>query len=268
MNSIFLIFRIASLRSNWRPRKLAVAGVIFSLGLGLLALSLPAQNDNVPTTEFKQLVERLSQARLDGTVESEADQQKALGFLDSMAVMLLSASSSPDLDAANRRLSSLVTHDPPVGENYRLVPLGGTPVVYAQVVNFGLGGPAAVRVYANIDGHYALAGKIDRFSQTDFFDSDIELIRMPATDKIFVTVSGRTDDLQTGIFSAWHFEGRQITRLWTSDLLQQSSYEMDADGFHVTYCATPAEERPSQCLKMARDTYRFQNGEWKRVETH
>jgi hypothetical protein len=112
-----------------------------------------------------------------------------------------------------------------------------------------------------------LAGKIDHFSQMDFFDSDLELVPVPAADRVFVTVSGRTDDLQTGIFAAWRFDGRQVNLLWTSDLLEQSKYELDADGFHLTYCAMSSEDLPPRCLKMARDTFRYLNGEWKRTES-
>jgi len=50
-------------------------------------------------------------------------------------------------------------------------------------------------------------------------------------------------------------------------LLQQSSYEADGEGFHLTYCSEPDEDHPAQCHKMARDTYRLQGSEWKRIET-
>ena len=39
------------------------------------------------------------------------------------------------------------------------------------------------------------------------------------------------------------------------------------NGFHLTYCGQVNEDHPSQCLKMTSDIYRFQAGEWKRVET-
>jgi hypothetical protein len=55
--------------------------------------------------------------------------------------------------------------------------------------------------------------------------------------------------------------------LWNSDLLQQSSYDVDKSGFRLAYCSQVDEDRPSQCLKMSRDLYRFQNGEWKRIES-
>jgi hypothetical protein len=154
-----------------------------------------------------------------------------------------------------------------VGENYRLVKLGGTPAVYAMAINFGLGGPAAVRIYAGSYGHFALAARIDRFVQKDFLDSDIELVPVSNSEPVFVTVSGRTDDLSTGAFSAWRFDGQSAVALWNSDLLQQSSYEADENGFHLAYCSQVDEDHPSQCLKMSRDLYRFQAGEWKRIET-
>jgi hypothetical protein len=135
------------------------------------------------------------------------------------------------------------------------------------VVNFGLGGPAAVRIYAGGPGNYALAARIDRFVQKDFLDSDLELATVSNSEAVFVTVSGRTDDLSTGLFSAWRFDGRRLLNLWNSDLLQQSSYQADEMGFDLAYCSQVDDDRPSQCLKMSRDLYRFQAGEWKRIET-
>jgi len=84
---------------------------------------------------------------------------------------------------------------------------------------------------------------------------------------VFVTVSGRTDDLSTGMFSAWQFDGHRVIALWNSDLLQQSSYEAEENGFRLAYCSQVDEDHPSQCLKISRDLYRFQAGEWKRIET-
>jgi hypothetical protein len=55
--------------------------------------------------------------------------------------------------------------------------------------------------------------------------------------------------------------------LWSSDLLQQSSYEADGDGFHLTYCSQTDEDHPAQCLKMTRDLYRLEVSEWKRIRT-
>ena len=247
-------------------QRIAAASIIL-LSLIPLTMGLRAQIKTDSTTEFKRLAAQLSTARLDGAAESEASQEKALGILDELASSALSSSASPDLDAANRRMADLVSHVPPVGEDYRLLRLGGSPAPYAMVVNFGLGGPAAVRIYSNASGLYALAARIDHFVEKDFFDSDIELIPVSAAEPAFVIVAGRTDDLATGMFSAWRFDGRRAVSLWSSDLLQESSYDADGDGFHLTYCSEPDEDHPAQCLKMTRDLYRLQAGEWKRIET-
>src|SRR4029077_7598939 len=133
--------------------------------------------------------------------------------------------------------------------------------------NFGLGGPAAVRIYSNATGRCAFAARIDRFVEKDFFDSDIELIPMSTAEPVFVIVAGRTDDLATGMFTAWRFDGRRAVPLWSSDLLQQSSYEADSGGFPLTYCSEPDEDPPAVCRKMTRDVYGLQAGEWKRLQT-
>jgi hypothetical protein len=219
------------------------------------------------TAEFKHTAGALSDARLSGGDENPAQMEKALAFLDSIALSVLNVPTEPNLEGGNRSLQGLVTRTPSVGENYRLVKLGGAPAAYAMVVNFGLGGPAAVRLYAGGSGHYALAARIDHFVEKDFFDSDLELVPVSSSEAVFVTVSGRTDDLSTGVFSAWRFDGHGVAAIWNSDLLQQSSYENDQAGFHLAYCSQADEDHPSQCLKMARDLYRYQAGEWKRVET-
>jgi hypothetical protein len=237
-----------------------------------LSFSLPARlrrgsRHRAEAAEFKQISQELSEARLGGEDENQGRTEKALAYLDSIAVSVLNAAAEPNLDGVNRELAGLASHTPPVGENYRLVKLGGTPAAYAMAINFGIGGPAAVRIYAGGAGHYALAARIDRFAQKDFLDSDIELAPVSVTDPVFVTISGRTDDLSTGLFSAWRFDGHGVAALWNSDLLQQSNYEADGNGFRLAYCSQVDEDRPSQCLKMSRDLYRFQAGEWKRVET-
>ena len=267
MNFIFPRCGIARPRHlRYAIRRISAASIVL-LALTPLAMGLRAQIKTDSTIEFKRLAAQLSTARLDGAAESEVSQQKALGILDELASSALSSSASPDLDAANRRMADLVSHVPPVGENYRLLRLGGSPAAYAMVVNFGLGGPAAVRIYSSASGRYALAARIDRFVEKDFFDSDIELIPASAAEPVFVIVAGRTDDLATGMFSAWRFDGRRAVPLWSSDLLQQSSYEADGDGFHLTYCSEPDEDHPARCLKMTRDLYRLQAGDWKRIET-
>jgi hypothetical protein len=267
MNPIFSDYRkvLPAARPGMVRAVLLVGIVIF--GAGPFAAGMHAQNGRDPTAEFKRISEELSAARLSGGVENEAQMEKALAYLDSIAVSALNVPAEPNLDGANRGLAGLVSRTPPVGENYRLVKLGGTPAAYAMVINFGLGGPAAVRIYAGAAGHYELAAKIDHIVQKDFFDSDLELVTVSSSEPVFVTVSGRTDDLSTGMFSAWQFDGHRVVALWNSDLLQQSSYEAEENGFRLAYCSEVDEDHPSQCLKMTRDLYRFQAGEWKRVET-
>jgi len=267
MNFIFSRLSKTYPRGRKRPVRRVAGCVICLVTLIPSAMALRGQTKGDPTAEFKSLAALLSAARLDGATESEAPQEKALGILDELATTVLVGSVPPDLDATNRRMAGLVSHTPPVGENYRLVRLGGSPAVYAMVVNFGLGGPAAVRIYSRASGRYASAARIDHFVNKDFFDSDIELIPMSTTEPVFVIAAGRTDDLATGMFTAWRFDGNRATPLWSSDLLQQSSYEADKEGFHLTYCSQPDEDHPAQCLKMTRDLYRFQAGEWKRIET-
>ena len=267
MNPIFSDYRkvLPAARAGMVRAVLLVGIVIF--GAGPFAAWMHAQIGRDPTSEFKRISEELSAARLNGEVENEAQMEKALAYLDSIAVSVLNVPAEPNLDGANRGLAGLVSRTPPVGENYRLVKLGGTPGAYAMVINFGLGGPAAVRIYAGAAGHYALAAKIDHIGQKDFFDSDLELVTVSNSEPVFVTVSGRTDDLSTGMFSAWQFDGHRVVALWNSDLLQQSSYEAEENGFRLAYCSEVDEDHPSQCLKMTRDLYRFQAGEWKRIET-
>ncbi len=267
MNSIFSGYRKACPAARPVLVKAVILIGIVIFGAGPFVASLHPQSGSDPTTEFKRISEELSAARLGGGEEKEAQMEKALIYLDSIAVSVLNVPANPALDQANRRLAGLVSHTPPVGENYRLEKLGGTPAVYAMVINFGLGGPAAVRIYAGGAGHYALAARIDHFIQKDFFDSDLELISVAGADPVFVTVSGRTDDLETGLFAAWRVRGNQLEALWSSDLLQQSSYEADEMGFRLAYCSQVDEDHPSQCLKMSRDLYRYQAGEWKRVES-
>ncbi len=266
MNFIFSRVCISHLRHQRYAICIAPVNVVLLI-LIPLAIGLRAQIKGDTATEFKTLAAQLSAARLNGAAESEDSQEMAFGILDELATAALTGSTSPDLNAANRRMADLVSHVPPVGENYRLVRLGGNPASYAMVANFGLGGPAAVRIYSNASGRYVLAAKIDHIVEKDFFDSDIELVPVSTAEPGFVIVSGRTDDLATGMFSAWRFDGRRAVPLWSSDLLQQSSYEADGDGFHLTYCLEPDEDHPTECHKMTRDIYRLQAGEWKRIET-
>lgn len=269
MNSIFA--RGGKVRRVARPKSGAAAVARAFLVFTFLpsATSFGAQRGADANAEFKRVSSELSAARLGGAEENAAQLERALTYLDSVALSILatSGSVSPDLDRGNQRLAGLVSHTPPVGENYHLVKIGGSSPVYALVANFGLGGPAAIRIYAGVAGHFALAAKIDHTSEKNFLDSDIELVSVSRSEPVFVTVSGRTDDLSTGLFSAWRFDGNRAVALWSSDLLQQSSYEADDNGFRLAYCSQVDEDRPSQCLKMSQDRYQFQDGKWKRIES-
>jgi hypothetical protein len=244
--------------------------ILISFVIICVSLIVPqgkAQRGDAAVAEFKQISGALSAARLSGEEENAAQLEKALAYLDSVAVSGLNSPGGADLSQTNQRLASLLSHTPPVGENYRLEKLGGTPAAYAMVANFGLGGPAAIRIYAGAAGHLALAARIDHTVQKDLFDSDLELFSVSRSDSVFVTVAGRTDDLSTGIFSAWRFDGNRVAALWNSDLLQQTTYEADENGLRLAYCSQVDEDRPSQCLKMSQDLYRFQDQEWKRIQT-
>src|ERR1700722_17176840 len=204
--------------------RFARVGVVIGfviLAASRFALLLPAQSAGDAAAEFKRISQALSDARLGGASENQAQMEKALAYLDSLALSTLNVPGEPNLDSANRGLADLASHTPPVGENYRLVKLGGAPAAYAMVINFGLGGPAAVRIYAGSAGNYGLAAKIDHFVQKDFLDRALELVPISNSRAVFVTISARTDELSAGLFSAWRFDGRRVLNLWNSDLLQQ-----------------------------------------------
>jgi len=231
-----------------------------------------------PEAAFGVLAAQITGDRAEGGAESETLEEQALEILDRAALEQLngaqssapspgSSSSGPNLDQVNQRLAAFVTHQPPVGEAYRVSRLGGTPAAYALMVDFGLSGPSAVRLYAGTPGNLALTARIDRYAQKDFVDDYIELVPISGAAAVFVTAAGRTDDLQTGIFTAWYFDGHAVSAVWTSDILEQSSYESVADGFHLTYCADTDPGETAACHQMRRDRYIWQDGAWKRVET-
>ncbi len=236
-------------------------------GVGAAVQAAEAQKTS---SEFTRLAARLAQQRLGGADENENLQGQALGILDNMVIETLNAAGEPNLDSLNRRLGTLAVQQPPVGESYRVLRLGGSPATYALAVNFGLGGPSAVRLYAAVAGRYVLVARIDRFAQKDFFDEYLEVIPIlssggaPAT--LFVTVTGRTDELQTGAFTVWRLTARGAQAVWTSEILQQSSYESRPDGFWLTYCAETDEDRPRVCRIMMRDRFLWDGLAWRRVE--
>ncbi len=219
--------------------------------------------------EFAQAVAKLTPS--DGAEESpqsKAAEEQALAMLDGIVLQGLNASSSggpgipPNIESLNGILTQYVTRNPPLGEGYSIFRLSGSPAPYALLADFGPNGPSAVRVYSGAPGQLALAGRVDRYAQKDFLDDYIELVPWNGPETIFITAAGRTDELQTGIFTAWRFDGHQVDAIWTSEVLQQSSYEMAKDGFRLTYCVDPDPDDIHSCLKMERDRYVWQDGKW------
>lgn len=235
-----------------------------------------AQNDVI---EFKRRAAQLAGQRLSGGDADRAAQDAALAILDGVVCREL-MSPAGSLDATNARLVAMVTQDPAVGEDYHVLALA-EPRLYALVANLSLAGPAALRLYVRDEPGEAakkaaragcrLVAKIDRFTQPDFFDENLELVPVsavsaPEADAVFVTVSGRSDELRTGAFAAWRFHGGQLDKLWESDLLQNSSYEATPGGFRVTFCSEPDEQRLRVCRRMVRERYAWENGAWSRTE--
>ncbi len=223
--------------------------------------------ENKRTQEFSQLAAEITQKRLQGEEESETLQEQALGILDKVVREGLNAKDGPKLASLNEQLAKFVSQTPPVGEDYRISALDAGPAVFALVANLGVGGPSAVRLYSKAAAtvRYQLAARIDRYTQKNFFDEYLELIPASTPAIIFVTVSGRTDELQTGSFNAWQFDGQEVRLLWSSDLLPQSSYENRADGFSLSYCAEPEDEKPQECRRMSQDRYQWDGLSWKLV---
>lgn len=226
--------------------------------------------DDKRQEEFARLAAQIELKRQQGEEEEEKLQEKALGLLDETVLEELNSGQSPNVTALNEQLSRFVSGNSPAGEDYHITPLGGITPIYALTANLGVGGPSAVRLYAKSGGttKYQRAARLDRYTQKEFFDEYLVLIPVSAPD-VFVTVSGRTDELQTGSFNAWQFTGqgeRGIRLLWASDLLPFSSYENRPDGFRITYCGEPNEEKPRECRGMFQDRYAWDGSAWKLAE--
>ena len=245
----------------------AVSGV-------LVAARVQASNremssiENKRTEEFSRLAAQLAAKRQQGDEETEKLQEQALGILDSVVLDGLNATNRPNLAALNEQLAKFVSQTPPVGEDYRVTALDTGSSAYALVANLGVGGPSAVRLYSKPAAavRYQLSARIDRFTQKDFFDEYLELIPAAPTAGVFVTVSGRTDELQTGSFNAWQFDGQKVRLLWASELLSRSNYENRPDGFFLSFCAEPDEDKPRECHQISEDRYQWDGAVWKRIE--
>jgi len=255
--------------------------LIVGCAAGLAALA-PGQGREA---EFKKLAAQIVAQRQAGGEEKEEAQARALALLDAAAVAALNAAApaaNPGklmaLESAQAKMQALLADGGRVGESYVLMQVGteagatGAPL-YALVVNFGLSGPSAVRLYAPTPGPSAgsapLAqgfrpiGKIDRFTHEDFFDEYLELVPVQPGAAVFVTVTGRTDDRKTGMFMAWRLSGAGVQNLWSSELLEHSSYEVREGEFRIAFCEEADELKPSQCKKMQQERYVW-NGTWYR----
>ena len=193
--------------------------------------------------------------------------ERALKILDSVAIAGLTGNGQDVLPMANQRLAGYVTRQPAAGEGYKLYQIGHGPDVYALAANFGSSGPSAVLVYARLGPQEPLrvAGRIDRFSQKDYFDDYLELVGIDSRDVVFLTVTGRTDELQSGWFAAWRFDGKVVVEMWSSELLSHSSYETIPGGIAITYCADSDEQNPVVCRKMMRERHLWDGTSWKRA---
>ena len=227
-----------------------------------------AQNSSAatPPPEFTQLADKLATDRSADAEESRASQEQALEMLDRAALPSLNVPSA-DLAALNQRFAKFVTREPPLGESFRVFALGGSPSSFALLADFGEAGPSAVRIYSGAPGKLSLAARIDRYSQTDFLDDYMELVPVPGSSAVFVTVAGRTDDFKTGVFTAWHFDGHQVEQVWTSDIITQSNYEVTPNGFQLDYCADDTPDDPRTCHDLRRERFVWQDGAWKQAES-
>jgi hypothetical protein len=238
--------------------------LLLALCFGWLTAS--AQNPDPRIAEFKALAGQVAEQRLSGAEEEGQLQERALALLDQLVLEVLNRGPAQDIAALNRRLSSLVAQEPPVGESYQVVPLGSPPRglgYFALVANFSLSGPGAVRVYAPAGGHYTLAGRVDRLAQPEFFDEYLELVPVKASEIVFVTVAGRTDEFRTGSFAAWRLTPNGLHSVWSAELLEHSTYELRPDGFHLWYCGEPDPQDRRRCARMLHDRYLWDGVAWK-----
>ena len=217
--------------------------------------------------EFRRLARQIAGQRQSGQEENAQLFEYSLSLLDQMVLATLNVTGTPDLNVINTQLGLLVENQPAVGEEYIVYRLGGKPSAFALVANFGVSGPSTVRLYSPSGGtHYRLTARIDRFTQKDFFDDYLALVPVEATEPMFVTVTGRTDALKSGAFTAWRLSGDKLAPVWTTDILPQSSYEPAPSGIHLTYCADYAEDHPQECRRMSSERFAWDGTAWRRVE--
>lgn len=241
----------------------------------LLPLVLAAPAGSIPEArplpqheaEFKRLAAQIQAQRQSGQEENASLFEYSLSLLDNMALASLNVPAEPNIDVINTQFALLVEHQPAVGEEYVVYRLAGKPRTFALVVNFGVSGPSAVRLYSAYGApRCRLIARIDRFTQKEFFDDYLALIPVEASEPLFVTVTGRTDELKSGAFMAWRLAGDKLAPVWSTDILPQSTYEPAPAGLKLTYCADFAEDRPQDCRRMSRERFAWDGATWQRVE--
>jgi len=228
-----------------------------------------------PEKDFSATVAALAAASPDDSATIEKLEKKAFAFLDSVVLGDLDGHDRPDLDSINAQLLKLASREESSGENYQVLSIGGKPNAYALTADFGFGAPSAIRLYSEQgnNAHFVLAGEIDRFSFKDMLDDSLQLLLVPvappAAESVFVTVGGRMDELRTGEFSAWRFDGKELKRLWSSDLVSHSTYKVSLGGFALTYCKDPDDQDAKACRRMVRETYSYSSpdGQWRQVSS-
>lgn len=243
-----------------------------------LLLSLAPQAPQGGDGEFRKLVDQIVAQRQAAGEEKEDAQKLALEKLDTAVRDAASsaggnANAAQRLAAINARLQQLAGAQAPLGENYTVLTVAtgeaGRPAALALATNFSLSGPSAVRIYTSQSAAgseaWKLAARIDRFSHADYFDEYLELVPMNPAAGVFITVTGRTDERKTGMFMAWRLVGSELQNLWTSDLLERSSYELKGNQFLLEFCGEPDEEKPGACRKMQRERYAWEAG-WRKQE--
>lgn len=258
---------------------LGFVGVFCACFPGFLSAPLVGQFFNRPQivspahktleAEFSATVASMANVSPDDTSSIQKSVEKAAGILDSVVTSELTKSKVAEVDQINQRLMKFVSHESGIGERYALITLGVQPRVFGLVADFGLGAPSAIRVYAKVGNErsFSLAARIDRFTQQDFLDDSLEIVPITLVPVVFVTVAGRTDDLRTGVFTAWQFDEKGLKQIWTSDMVQQSNFQANSDGFQLTYCHDPDEANPRVCKGMIRDRYHWQDGKWSLVDS-
>jgi hypothetical protein len=246
-----------------RPASVRLAAVLVFLCSPLQAQTVSPAGPK--EAEFKKLAQKVVDDRKNGIDETPAE-EAALAILDEIVLSELNSSDAPQLETLNQKLASFVTRQPPAGQAYSVVRLGGPATAYALGANFGSSGPSAVRLYAREAGQVHLLARIDHATRPDFFDDYLELVPFSAQDAVFLTVTGRTDELQTGMFIAWRWSNGRLSKLWSSDLVPRSNYEFGPEGLRLTYCSDPDPDAPSNCHRMIRERYVWAEGAWKLAE--